>query len=480
MSTGTVTLRHPRDVVTLVNSGRISGGNSGLIVWIALGGILMDAYDFTSLAFGLPYFSAQFHLSSLTEGIVNGAVLIGAMLGSVFGGYLMDRVGRYRIFTTNLVLLVIATIVAALAPSVWVLLIARFVMGIGLGIEFPVALSFIAEYSAQQSKGRALNKYPLVWYSSVAATYAVVAVTYVIFRSAGWDQNLVWRVGVGFGIVPEVLLMVLRRKYMTESPAWIAMNADLNTAAGVLRKAYGIDAQVAPDAVQTVDRPRAGLSGMRTVWSARYRNRTWQATLVSLTQGAEYYAVGYYLGAITLSMVGKSTMTGIIGPLVFNLLFGVAGGILSSMVVQRTGLRMLAIAGFIGTTSTLIIIGLIGSSATGWVVWLGAFMLGLFIFSHAFGPGTQGQSLATMSYPASLRGAGIGTVQIGNRLGGTAGLVLFPLLTAAFGLKALLFLAIVPFIGLVTLLVIRWDPTNVDVDLDDYQADALTEAAPSA
>ena len=109
------------------------GGNSGLIIWIALGGILMDAYDFTSLAFGLP-FLAQFHLSSLTSGIVNGAVLIGAMAGSVFGGYLMDRIGRYRIFTTNLILLVVATVVAALAPAMWVLLIARFLMGIGLGI----------------------------------------------------------------------------------------------------------------------------------------------------------------------------------------------------------------------------------------------------------------------------------------------------------------------------------------------------------
>jgi hypothetical protein len=470
----TVTLRHPRDVVDLVNSGRIRGGNSGLIVWIALGGILMDAYDFTSLAFGLPYFTKEFHLSSLTAGVVNGAVLVGAMAGSVFGGYLMDRIGRYRVFTTNLILLVIATVVAALAPAMWVLLIARFIMGIGLGIEFPVALSFIAEYSAQRVKGRALNKYPLVWYSSVAGTYAVVVVTYFIFKGTGWDQNYMWRVAVGFGIVPEILLMVLRRKYMSESPAWVAMNADLNTAARVLRDAYGVDAQVAPGAVLTVERPRAGLSALRKVWAGKYRIRTIQASLVSLTQGMEYYAVGYYIGAITLTLVGKSTLTGIVGPLIFNVLFGVTGGILSTMVVQRTGMRLLAILGFIGTTSTLVIIGLIGGGATGWVVWFGAFLLGVFIFSHAFGPGTQGQSFATLSYPASLRGMGIGTVQIGNRIGGTAGLVLFPLLTEWFGLHALLILAIAPFIGLLTLLFIRWDPTHVDVDADDFQTSGAT------
>lgn len=471
MSSGTVTLRHPRDVVDLVNSGRVSGGNSGLIVWIALGGILMDAYDFTSLAFGLPYFTKEFGLSSLMSGVVNGAVLIGALVGSVSGGYLMDRIGRYRIFTTNLILLIIATVVAAVAPDVWVLLAARFVMGIGLGIEFPVALSFIAEYTAQRSKGTALNKYPLVWYSTVAATYLVVVIAYFVFQAAGWDQDSLWRVAVAVGIVPEIVLMALRRKYMSESPAWVAMNADLRTAATVLRDAYGVEAEVAPDAVLTVGRPRLGLSAMTDVWRPRYRARTIQASLVSLTQGLEYYAVGYYLSAITLTLVGTSTLTGVVGPLIFNIVFGVAGGILSVSIVRRTGIWKLAVWGFVGTTGTCVVIGLIGSGATGWVVWLGAFLLGIFIFSHAFGPGTQGQNFATLAYPASLRGTGIGTVQIFNRIGGTAGLVLFPILTDDFGLRALLILAIAPFIGLLTLLFIRWDPTHVDVDVEDYQAE---------
>jgi MFS family permease len=476
MPDDTVVLRHPRDVVTLINSGRIAGGNSSLIVWIALGGILMDAYDFTSLAFGLPYFTAEFHLSSLTSGIINGAVLIGALFGSVFGGYLMDLVGRYRIFTTNLILLVIATVVAALAPDMWVLLGARFVMGIGLGIEFPVALSFIAEYSAQRAKGTALNKYPLVWYSSVAGTYVVVVVTYFIFTGAGWDQNNMWRVAVAFGVVPEIALMLLRRKYLAESPAWIAMNADLKTAASLLRRTYGIVAEVAPDAVLTIPRPHAGFSGMRDVWNRRYRVRTIQASLVSFAQGLEYYAVGYYLGAITLSLVGKSTLTGVVGPLIFNVVFGVTGGILSVSIVRRTGMRKLAVWGFVGTTGSLVVIGLIGSGATGWLVWFGAFLLGVFIFSHAFGPGTQGQTFAAMSYPASLRGTGIGTVQIFNRIGGTAGLVLFPILTDDFGLRGLLILAVIPFIGLLTVIFIRWDPTHVDVDAEDYQDDSAVTA----
>ena len=193
--------------------------------------------------------------------------------------------------------------------------------------------------------------------------------------------------------------MLLRRRYMSESPAWIAMNADLNAAAAVLRRAYGVDAQVAPDAVLTVERPRVGFSGMRDVCAAKYRVRTVQASLVSLTQGMEYYAVGYYIGAITLSLVGKSTLTGVVGPLIFNVTFGVTGGILSVALVQRTGMRRLAVLGFIGTTSTLVVIGLIGSGATGWVVWFGAFMSACHL-QPTPSARAPGPTFATMSYPA--------------------------------------------------------------------------------
>ena len=112
-------------------------------------------------------------------------------------------------------------------------------------------------------------------------------------------------------------------------------------------------------------------------------------------------------------------------------------------LVQRTGMRRLAVLGFIGALDAG---GHRADRRRGDRLdcWFGAFMLGVFILAHAFGPGTPGQTFATMSYPASLRGVGIGTVQIVNRIGGTVGLVLFPILAAAFGLRALLYLAIAP------------------------------------
>ena len=82
-------------------------------------------------------------------------------------------------------------------------------------------------------------------------------------------------------------------------------------------------------------------------------------------------------------------------------------------------------------------------------------------------------TMATMSYPTSLRGAGTGFTQIGIRLGAIAGLVFWPLATAAWGTRALLVLAVVPAIAIVVILVNKWDPHGRDIDAEDYENESV-------
>lgn len=466
-----IVLRHPKDVVSLVNSGRISGGNAKFVVIIALAGIFMDAYDFTSIAFGLTYVQEDFGLSPLMLGITSGAILVGALLGSLTGGALMDRIGREKVFTADLVILMIATILCAVAPNAWFFLIARFIMGVSVGIDYPVALSFISEYSAQKNKGRALNMYAPVWYVAVGSTFVVLLLGYWVFQAMSWDIGELWRVVVAFGVIPTAVVLRLRRKYLTESPTWLAQNGDLHQAAAVLRKAYGVEAVVADDAVLRMPRPERKETVLRSfgrLWRGKYLRRTVLSLLVNFCQGGQYYAVGFSIGVVTQQVLGETVLTGILGPLTFNLIFGVGGGLLGSYLAPRVGIRNLALWGFCGTFSSLLLVNLFGNEPFTGAIWIAALFLGLFIFSHASGPGTQGVVLATMSYPTSIRGVGVGFAQTGNRVGGTIGLVVWPMLTAAYDLDALLFLAAIPLLGLASLLLIRWDPTHVDVDVDDY------------
>jgi len=469
-----IVIRQSRDIADLVNSGRIKGGNSTFVVLMALAGIFMDAYDFTSIAFGLSYIQKSFAISTLLLGIVSGTVLVGALVGSLTGGFLADRIGRYRVFTADLVLLIIATLLCAVAPNWWFLLIARFFMGAAVGIDYPVALSFISEYSSQKGKGRATNMYAPVWYVAVASTYVLLLVGYLAFTAGGWDISQLWRLVVAFGVVPTVIVLLLRRKYLSESPLWLATN-DLQAAAAVLRRAYGVDAIVADGAVAgTPGGSRIRLpsgEAFAMLWRGKYRVRTVLSLFVNFCQGTEYYAVGFSLTLVTEEVIGKGTLIGIVGPLILNIIFGVAGGLVGAFLAPRVGIWKLALFGFVGTCSSLLLVSFLGRSPFPGAIWLAGLFLGVFLFSHAFGPGTQGVVFPTLSYPTSFRGAGVGFAQTGNRVGGALGLVFWPALSDAFGLNAVALLAVMPLIGFASLLVFRWDPTFVNVDVDDYVDD---------
>src|SRR5262249_1890373 len=158
-----IVLRSRRDVVDLVNKGAIGQTRSWIVI-IAVGGTFIDAYDFTSLGIGAVQLREQFNLTATELGTVTASMAVGALFGALFGGYYVDKIGRLRMFLIDLFFFVISAIGAALAPNFYVLILFRILMGIGVGLDFPVALSFIAEYTAMTRKARYVNLWVPTWY----------------------------------------------------------------------------------------------------------------------------------------------------------------------------------------------------------------------------------------------------------------------------------------------------------------------------
>ncbi|WP_433875526.1 MFS transporter [Sinomonas atrocyanea] len=471
-----VVLRSAQDVTELVNSGKLQKGKSLAITLIALGGIFLDAYDFTSLAFGIPYIAKDFALDPGMLALVSASIMIGALVGSVVGGYFVDRLGRFKVFMADMVFFVVAAIACALAPDAWTLVIARFIMGVGIGVDFPVAFSFLAEYASQRKKGGTVSLWQPMWYVAVASTFALLIPVYFLFQGMNWGENHMWRVVVGFGAVPALIIMVFRQTYMAESPSWAAQNLGLDEAAQILRKTYGVDAEVAADAVDPRAERKQFQMTLTQAWgklvSTKYRARTVLAGVINMGQSMEYYAVGFFVGQIVLALLHtQNVMTNIVSSLILNVCFGVTGGFLGARLSGRIGPRKLSLFGFCGTFVCMVIAGSLSNVEGAWSI-VGSLVVGLLIFCHAAGPGAQGMTMATMSYPTSLRGAGTGFTQIGVRLGAIAGLVFWPLATAAFGMKALLVLAVVPAIAILVILVNKWDPHGRDIDAEDYESEA--------
>jgi len=90
--------------------------------------------------------------------------------------------------------------------------------------------------------------------------------------------------------------------------------------------------------------------------------------------------------------------------------------------------------------------------------------LGGFLFAQAWGPGAHFMTFATLSYPTSLRGVGVGFNQGMVRVGSMLSLFLFPVLSQAFGTGVFWLIALAPAAGLLALGLIRWEPVGYDVD----------------
>ncbi|GAB3762791.1 MFS transporter [Microlunatus parietis] len=466
-------VRTAADVARLVADRPRPSKGAAAVVILALGGIFMDAYDFSSIAFGITEIRRQFGLDALMTGVVNAAIMVGSVVGASVGGVLVDRLGRYRLFMADMVFFVVAAIGCALAPDEWWLIFFRFIMGIGVGLDLPVAMAFLAEFSSLRGKGnrsQRVNAWSPAWYAATGFGYLVVLIAFLALPESG--QPLLWRIVVGFGAVPALVVLLVRRRFLKESPQWLANQGDLRGAVDILRSAYDIDAELAPDAV-TARRttPTANWKAFARLWSPTYRIRTIVALCVSVFSTFGYNAVAYGTPLIISTLFQQGPLITIGSSLVINLLFGVGGGLVGVALVSKAGARRLALVGFALQAAALLILAVVGIP-TGPLIAVAVGMLALFIFAQAGGPGAQLMSYATLSYPTSLRGTGVGFNEAVKRVFSVISLFFFPILAGALQSGVFWIIAIFPMLGVLALLVFRWDPVGVDTDAEEYRSQA--------
>ncbi|MBB3259916.1 MFS family permease [Paraburkholderia bannensis] len=474
-------IRSAEDVARLVNSGPAQGTRTRAVIAIALGGVFLDAYDLTSLAYGVKDIARQFALTPAQVGLVSAAITFGAILGALFGGYLTDRIGRYRVFMADMLFFVVAAIIAGLAPNAWVLGGARFLMGFGVGLDLPVAMAFLAEFSRVAGRGNkaaSVAAWCPAWYAATSTCYLLILGLYAILPAHHTDW--LWRLTLAFGAVPAIVIILVRRRYISESPVWAANQGDLDEAARILKRSWGIDAVVERPADQTAAQAQAAIAPRATwrnygvLFNATYRRRTILAATIGAASSFGYNAIIFGLPVIIASFLKQGPLTTIVASLLLNLLFAFVGGLIGVRTAPTVGAWKMTVLGHTLQVIALVGLALIGHPSSGVFVALAILLLGAYLFGQGFGPGSHSMTYASLSYPTSLRGIGVGFNQTLVRSSSTVSLFLFPVLAAALGTKVFWVIAIAPLTSLLVLLAIRWEPSGYDIDSEDY-GDAAAE-----
>ena len=211
-------------VGTSLDDAKISPLHIRVIALIAAG-YFFDVIDLIVLGSLIPDMVQSKFATAAEAGLVGSATVIGMFIGAAGQGQFSDRWGRKSVYQFNLLLFGIFTILGALAPTVLWLGVARFIAGIGLGAEQPLAFAYAGEYSPKLIRGRILA---IVHFIGGACVWPIAALFTLAFRdSIGWRG--VWIV-IGIG----ALIVWLFRFTLPESPRYLATHGRGKDALDVL------------------------------------------------------------------------------------------------------------------------------------------------------------------------------------------------------------------------------------------------------
>ncbi|MSV45964.1 MAG: MFS transporter, partial [Actinobacteria bacterium] len=198
--------------------------------WLLAGlGILLDGFDFFIIGVVNPLLKQQYDLSAATLGFVSAAAIVGAIFGAGLLGPLADKIGRRRIFIFDLWLFVIFSVACALSPSIGFLIFFRFMVGVAIGLDYPIAASYLAEILPKKARGRWLvGAFSLQAVGILLAAVVGLVILLVVANHAGANAtdaqiNVAWRLMLGFGAIPALVIIFVRRN-TPESPRWLAQN----------------------------------------------------------------------------------------------------------------------------------------------------------------------------------------------------------------------------------------------------------------
>ena len=376
-------------------------------------GWALDAMDVGLISFVMAALAAQWRLDAGTLSWIGSIGFVGMAIGASLGGLLADRIGRRQVFALTLLIYGIATGASALVGSVAMLIVLRFIVGIGLGAELPVASTLVSEYAPKAIRGRVVVALEAFW----ALGWILAALIGYLVVPASPDG---WRWALAVGIVPTIYAAAIRWG-LPESVRFLESKGRIAEAEDAVRS-FEESAGVAP--VPSPDAPAAAAEPTHSIWSPAYRVRTTALWAVWFCINLSYYGAFIWIPTLLVQrgfpLVRSFEFTLIIT------LAQVPGYAVAAWLIEKWGRRAtlavflagsaIAAAAFgFATTETMIIV-------TGCA--LSFFNLGAWGALYAVGPEI---------YPTGVRGKGTGAAAAFGRIASMIAPLSVPVLLGAGG-----------------------------------------------
>ncbi|MFU8925813.1 MFS transporter [Acinetobacter puyangensis] len=369
------------------------------LLWMIGLGWMFDAMDTGMISFIMTELAADWSLDAKQKASIVSLTFVGMVIGAVVAGGVADKIGRKTVFAVTLFIYSIATALCAFAPNLTWLLVFRFIVGLGLGGQLPVAVSLVSEYIPAQVRGRFIVLLESFW----GLGWLVAAlVSYFFIPKFGWHAAFL------IGGLPALYVFVIWKK-VPESIPYLINRGRLQEAHQIVCK---MEKQAGLPVIQQIKALPVAKQhdvSFRQLWSTTLWKRSLMLWLIWFGVVYSYYGIFTWLPSL-LVQEGYTIVKSFEYVLVM-ILAQLPGYLAAAWCVEKFG-RKFTLAGFIAACAVCAYFFGNAGSITMIIVWgclLSFFNLGAWGVVYTYTP---------EQYPTNIRAFGSGWASAIGRIGG--------------------------------------------------------------
>lgn len=397
-----VTHQRPNTGADGPSSAAVTRAAIPVAIIAAVAGLLFG-YDTGIISGAILFLKIDFHLTAGSEEFVVSSVLIGAVLGAMFGGNLADRFGRRRMIIAAALVFVAGALVTALSPTLTVLVLGRVAVGIAIGAASFTAPLYISEIAPAPIRGALVSLNQLALTAGIVISYLV---DYVLAKAGDW------RAMFGFAAIPALVLFV-GMLLLPESPRWLAGKGKIAQAEKVLMRLHHEDV---PAEMAEIDRSNQDSKDSATLWAPVLRPAHIVGVGLAIFQQVTGINTIIYYAPTIFEMAGVHSATVSILATVGVGMVNVLMTIVAIRLIDKVGRRPLLLTGTFGMVISLGVLGfafhLHTVNAT--LGWITAASLMVYVASFAIGLGPVFWLLISEIYPLRIRGRAMSLATVMN------------------------------------------------------------------